>query len=70
MSDAADLSTLRPLNMYGYSKHLFDLYAQRRGFIDRIVGLKSFNVFGRTRITKQICAASCTRRMDRSSSPA
>ena len=24
-----DLDRLRPLNMYGYSKHLFDLYAQR-----------------------------------------
>jgi ADP-L-glycero-D-manno-heptose 6-epimerase len=46
MSDAADLQTLRPLNMYGYSKHLFDLYAHRRGFLDRVVGLKYFNVFG------------------------
>lgn len=41
-----DLSALRPLNMYGYSKHLFDLYAQRQGVLDRIVGLKYFNVFG------------------------
>jgi ADP-L-glycero-D-manno-heptose-6-epimerase len=41
-----DLHALRPLNMYGYSKHLFDLYAQRHGFLDRIVGVKYFNVFG------------------------
>lgn len=41
-----DLHRLRPLNMYGYSKHLFDLYAQRHGLRDRIVGLKYFNVFG------------------------
>src|SRR5215216_5172183 len=41
-----DLHSLRPLNMYGYSKHLFDLYAQRQGWFDRIVGLKYFNVFG------------------------
>ncbi|MBC2596356.1 ADP-glyceromanno-heptose 6-epimerase [Ruficoccus amylovorans] len=41
-----DLSRLRPLNMYGYSKHMFDLYAQRHGFLDQIVGLKYFNVFG------------------------
>ncbi len=41
-----DLAKLRPLNMYGYSKHLFDLYAQRNGFLDQIVGLKYFNVFG------------------------
>ena len=41
-----DLGRLRPLNMYGYSKHLFDQYAQRRGFLDQIVGLKYFNVYG------------------------
>ena len=41
-----DLNSLRPLNMYGYSKHLFDLYAQRQGWLERIVGLKYFNVFG------------------------
>jgi ADP-L-glycero-D-manno-heptose 6-epimerase len=42
----AKLDTLRPLNMYGYSKHLFDLHAKRAGFLNRIVGLKYFNVFG------------------------
>ncbi len=41
-----DLARLRPLNMYGYSKHLFDLHAQRMGFLHRIVGVKYFNVFG------------------------
>jgi ADP-L-glycero-D-manno-heptose 6-epimerase len=47
MSDRdGELTKLRPLNMYGYSKHLFDLYAQRQGFLDRVVGLKYFNVFG------------------------
>ncbi len=40
------LSALRPLNMYGYSKHLFDLWAARQGLFPRIVGLKFFNVFG------------------------
>jgi ADP-L-glycero-D-manno-heptose 6-epimerase len=40
------LPSLRPLNMYGYSKHLFDQYAERAGVLDRIVGLKYFNVFG------------------------
>jgi hypothetical protein len=42
----ADLSQLRPLNMYGYSKHLFDLWADREGLLNRIVGVKYFNVFG------------------------
>ncbi|MDB6139948.1 MAG: ADP-L-glycero-D-manno-heptose-6-epimerase [Verrucomicrobiaceae bacterium] len=41
-----DLHKLRPLNMYGYSKHLFDQYAQRSGLARRIIGLKYFNVFG------------------------
>lgn len=47
MSDGADdLENLRPLNVYGYSKHLFDLYARRNNLFDKIVGLKYFNVFG------------------------
>ncbi|HEX2852948.1 MAG TPA: ADP-glyceromanno-heptose 6-epimerase [Opitutaceae bacterium] len=41
-----ELNALRPLNMYGYSKHLFDLHAQRSGWLNRVVGLKYFNVFG------------------------
>ncbi len=40
------LDSLRPLNMYGYSKHLFDLHAKRADFLNKIVGLKFFNVFG------------------------
>jgi len=40
------MERLRPLNMYGYSKHLFDLFARRQGWLDRIVGIKYFNVFG------------------------
>lgn len=37
---------LRPLNAYGYSKQLFDLWALRTGVLRQIVGLKFFNVFG------------------------
>ena len=44
--DEGDLSRLRPLNMYGYSKHLFDLWARSNGLANRVVGLKYFNVFG------------------------
>ncbi|MBE7515213.1 MAG: ADP-glyceromanno-heptose 6-epimerase [Chloracidobacterium sp.] len=47
MADGTDsLDRLRPLNVYGYSKQLFDQYAARSGYFDRIVGLKYFNVFG------------------------
>jgi ADP-L-glycero-D-manno-heptose 6-epimerase len=41
-----NLHRLRPLNMYGYSKHLFDLHAQREGWLKWIAGVKYFNVFG------------------------
>ncbi|HYE42672.1 MAG TPA: ADP-glyceromanno-heptose 6-epimerase [Caulobacteraceae bacterium] len=52
-TDADDfeaLQALRPLNAYGYSKYLFDLYARRnadRGLAPRQwAGLKFFNVYG------------------------
>lgn len=41
-----ELYKLRPLNMYGYSKQMFDLLAKRKGWLKNIVGLKFFNVFG------------------------
>ncbi len=44
--DDASTPSLRPLNMYGYSKHMFDLWALEHGLFDRIVGLKYFNVYG------------------------
>ena len=44
--DESKLETLRPLNMYGYSKQLFDLWAKRNAISDRIVGIKYFNVYG------------------------
>ena len=37
---------LRPINMYGYSKQLFDLRVLREGMADRVAGIKFFNVFG------------------------
>jgi ADP-L-glycero-D-manno-heptose 6-epimerase len=46
LPESVALETLRPLNMYGYSKHLFDCYAERTGILPRITGLKYFNVFG------------------------
>lgn len=44
--DEGTLDRLRPLNGYGFSKHLFDLWAWREGLLDRLVGLKYFNVYG------------------------
>ena len=45
-SDEMDPSTLNPLNLYGHSKQKFDMWAKEQGALDRIVGLKYFNVFG------------------------
>ncbi len=42
----AELNTLRPLNMYGYSKMMFDFWALKRGILNKIAGLKYFNVYG------------------------
>ncbi len=44
--DEEEIDRLRPLNPYGYSKQLFDLWARQEGLLDKIVGLKYFNVFG------------------------
>lgn len=44
--DESKLETLRPLNMYGYSKQLFDLWAKRNNVLNKIVGIKYFNVYG------------------------
>jgi ADP-L-glycero-D-manno-heptose 6-epimerase len=42
--------TLRPLNMYGYSKQMLDLWAMKHRLFDgeggNVVGLKYFNVYG------------------------
>jgi ADP-L-glycero-D-manno-heptose 6-epimerase len=40
------LERLRPLNPYGRSKHMMDLHAWRQGWLERVVALKYFNVFG------------------------
>jgi len=45
-SDPRQLERLRPLNLYGQSKQWMDLHAWRQGWLDHIVGLKYFNVFG------------------------
>jgi len=44
--DKSTLETLTPLNLYGYSKQWFDLWAKEAGALETIVGLKYFNVFG------------------------
>ena len=45
-SDRTPLAELRPLNAYGYSKHLFDQHARHQGWLAHLVGIKYFNVYG------------------------
>jgi len=60
-SDDHDLlETWHPLNMYGYSKHLFDLWIKNQGVLDRVVGLKYFNVFGPNELHKGRMASAIT----------
>jgi len=58
--DHAALEALQPLNMYGYSKHMFDLWAQRHGVLDKLCGLKYFNVFGPNEFHKGRMASAIT----------
>lgn len=44
--DESTLLSLRPLNMYAYSKHMFDMWAYKEEIIDKITILKYFNVYG------------------------
>ncbi|MHB9012933.1 MAG: ADP-glyceromanno-heptose 6-epimerase [Ignavibacteriaceae bacterium] len=44
--DETIVPRLRPLNMYGYSKNLFDIWAIKENLMDKITGIKYFNVYG------------------------
>ena len=44
--DHGKISKLKPINMYGYSKQLFDLWVLKNKLENKIAGIKFFNVFG------------------------
>lgn len=44
--DESSLHSLQPLNMYGFSKQLFDQWAANNHVLDKIAGIKYFNVYG------------------------
>jgi ADP-L-glycero-D-manno-heptose 6-epimerase len=46
VDDHAQIDMLQPLNLYGFSKYYFDLWLKQQGLLDRVVGLKYFNVYG------------------------
>ena len=46
VDDESRIEELRPMNMYGYSKQLFDLWAKRQGVLAKMTGCKFSNVYG------------------------
>ncbi len=56
-----DLYALCSLNMYGFSKQLFDQWALKEGVLDQLVGLKYFNVFGPNESHKGRMASAITK---------
>jgi ADP-L-glycero-D-manno-heptose 6-epimerase len=44
--DEVEIPGLKPLNLYGQSKQLFDLWLLENNLTDKIVGFKYFNVYG------------------------
>lgn len=53
-SDSDDsIRNLSPLNIYGFTKHLFDLWILNNRLSDKVTGLKFFNVFGPNEYHKQ-----------------
>lgn len=44
--DHGKIGQLKPINMYGYSKQLFDLWVLKNKLENKIAGIKFFNVFG------------------------
>jgi ADP-L-glycero-D-manno-heptose 6-epimerase len=65
----AALKQLRPMNLYGWSKHLFDMavvarVAKRQPMPPHWVGLKFFNVFGPNEYHKGAMMSVLTRRFD------
>ena len=64
--DDSDENTLRlkPLNLYGESKHLFDLWVLKNGYGSKATGLKFFNVFGPNEYHKKEMMSVICRRFD------
>ena len=50
--DESKIEKLRPLNMYGYSKQMFDLWAKKNGLLKEITGVKFTNVYGPNELHK------------------
>ena len=56
---------LKPLNIYGLSKHLFDLWIIANGFVDKVTGFKFLMSLVLMNIIRVKCAVLLLRRMRR-----
>jgi len=57
-SDSDELTPkLRPLNKYGFSKWMFDLWVLENGLAGQVAGLRYFNVFGPNEYHKEAMAS-------------
>ncbi|MCE5305804.1 ADP-glyceromanno-heptose 6-epimerase [bacterium] len=57
----ATFDELKPLNGYGYSKHLFDLWVKAQKLDKVLLGFKFFNVFGPNEYHKQDMSSMVTK---------
>src|SRR4051812_16164553 len=55
--DRERVASYRPLNLYGLSKHLFDMWIVENNFDSRCAGFKFFNVFGPNEYHKEEMAS-------------
>jgi ADP-L-glycero-D-manno-heptose 6-epimerase len=55
--DNNEIEKFRPLNAYGFSKHIFDIWLIRNEFDTKCAGFKFFNVFGPNEYHKESMAS-------------
>ncbi|MDR3281901.1 MAG: ADP-glyceromanno-heptose 6-epimerase [Endomicrobium sp.] len=54
------IEDLLPLNVYGFSKHMFDLWLFNNNYLEKVIGIKFFNVFGPNEYHKgNMCSVIC-----------
>jgi ADP-L-glycero-D-manno-heptose 6-epimerase len=57
---ASKIEDLVPLNIYGFSKHMFDLWLFNNNYLEKVIGIKFFNVFGPNEYHKDnMCSVIC-----------
>jgi len=63
--DHALFDSLKPLNLYGKSKLDVDIWARDGGYLDKVVGLRYFNVFGPNEYHKEAMRSVVAKKFDR-----